>query len=260
MTLIDPHVDPAEAPTNMSSRIVVAASGPQRVKSSVAKPVVVMIATPWKAAWRMLAPPLSKPPASSSTTSSDVPSSRNAPYSRASSSRIRIAGRRWTRITHRRRKFTPARTMNSISVHCVTGANAAAESLWLEKPPSDITEKAWATASKRFMAGSRPVQPRVARTSTATAVSATYSRHSRRAVSRIVALSFSISVGPASSRSNRCRPPIRIRGSTATASTMIPIPPSQWLSWRQNSIERSSASTSASTVAPLAVKPETASK
>ena len=41
---------------------------------------------------------------------------------------------------------------------------------------------------------------------------------------------------------------------------MIPIPPSQWLSWRQNSIAWSSASMSVSTVAPVAVKPETDSK
>ena len=40
----------------------------------------------------------------------------------------------------------------------------------------------------------------------------------------------------------------------------MPMPPSQWLSWRQKSIERPSASTSVNTVAPVAVKPETASK
>ena len=40
----------------------------------------------------------------------------------------------------------------------------------------------------------------------------------------------------------------------------MPMPPSQWLNWRQKSIEWSSASTSVSTVAPVAVKPETDSK
>ena len=53
---------------------------------------------------------------------------------------------------------------------------------------------------------------------------------------------------------------MRSRGSTATASTMMPMPPSQWLNWRQKTIERSSASMSVSTVAPVAVKPETDSK
>ena len=40
----------------------------------------------------------------------------------------------------------------------------------------------------------------------------------------------------------------------------MPMPPSQWLSWRQNSIERSSSSIFGTSVAPVAVKPETASK
>ena len=40
----------------------------------------------------------------------------------------------------------------------------------------------------------------------------------------------------------------------------MPMPPSQWLNWRQKSIERSSPSTLVSTVAPVAVKPETDSK
>jgi hypothetical protein len=53
---------------------------------------------------------------------------------------------------------------------------------------------------------------------------------------------------------------MRSRGSTATASTMIPIPPSQCESWRQSTSESGSASTSFTTVAPVAVKPETASK
>ena len=40
----------------------------------------------------------------------------------------------------------------------------------------------------------------------------------------------------------------------------MPMPPSQWLSWRQNSIERDSSSILATIVAPVAVKPETLSK
>jgi hypothetical protein len=41
---------------------------------------------------------------------------------------------------------------------------------------------------------------------------------------------------------------------------MMPMPPSQWVSWRQSSIERSTSATSVSTVAPVAVKPDIASK
>ena len=41
---------------------------------------------------------------------------------------------------------------------------------------------------------------------------------------------------------------------------MIPIPPSHWLSWRQRRIDRSSASTSVTTVAPVVVKPDIPSK
>ncbi len=40
----------------------------------------------------------------------------------------------------------------------------------------------------------------------------------------------------------------------------MPMPPSQWVSWRQKSIERSSASILGTSVAPVAVKPETVSK
>ncbi len=66
--------------------------------------------------------------------------------------------------------------------------------------------------------------------------------------------------GPGSSDSNIWRPPIRNRGSTASASTMIPIPPSHWLSWRQIRIDRSSDSTSVTTVAPVVVNPDIPSK
>ena len=38
------------------------------------------------------------------------------------------------------------------------------------------------------------------------------------------------------------------------------MPPSQWVSWRQKSIERASDSIRGTSVAPVAVKPDTASK
>ncbi len=40
----------------------------------------------------------------------------------------------------------------------------------------------------------------------------------------------------------------------------MPMPPSQWLSWRQNSIDRARSSIRGTSVAPVAVKPDTASK
>ena len=47
--MIEPPVDPAEAPTNISSSSVIVASGPQSVVVGGARsPVVVMTATAWK--------------------------------------------------------------------------------------------------------------------------------------------------------------------------------------------------------------------
>ncbi len=45
-----------------------------------------------------------------------------------------------------------------------------------------------------------------------------------------------------------------------TTNTSMPMPPIQWVKPRQNSIPRLSASTSASIVAPVVVKPLTVSK
>ena len=41
----------------------------------------------------------------------------------------------------------PAKTMKTISRYWVTGANAAALIVRVEKPPSETTLKAWPTAS-----------------------------------------------------------------------------------------------------------------
>ena len=47
-TLIDPAVEPAEPPTNMSAKRVSSATDGQRAKSALAMPVVVTIETVWK--------------------------------------------------------------------------------------------------------------------------------------------------------------------------------------------------------------------
>ena len=61
-----------------------------------------------------------------------------------------------------------------------------------------------------------------------------------RAVFRIRSENWLIS-GPGSSDSMTWRPPIRSRGRTAIASTMIPIPPSHCVNWRHMSMDRESA-------------------
>ena len=58
--MIEPAVDPAEPPGNMSATMIIAANGAttsHSLKSVLAKPVVVMIETVWKTAWRTAASP-----------------------------------------------------------------------------------------------------------------------------------------------------------------------------------------------------------
>lgn len=50
------------------------------------------------------------------------------------------------------------------------------------------------------------------------------------------------------------------RGSTATVSTTMPMPPIQWVRERQNRIERGSASMSRRIEAPVVVNPDMVSK
>ncbi len=52
-------------------------------------------------------------------------------------------------------------------------------------------------------------------------------------------------------------PPTPSNGRIATESTMMPIPPIQWVNERQNSTPRGSDSMSPNTVAPVVVKPDT---
>ena len=66
--------------------------------------------------------------------------------------------------------------------------------------------------------------------------------------------------GPGASDSISVRPPMRRRGRTASASTMIPIPPSHWLNCRHIAIDLSSPVRSATTLDPVVVIPDMASK
>ena len=49
--MIEPPVEPADPPTNMSAKSVSTRRDGQSAKSVVAIPVVVMIETTWKIAW-----------------------------------------------------------------------------------------------------------------------------------------------------------------------------------------------------------------
>ena len=75
--MIEPPVEPADGPTNISSSSVIVASAPHAVESAVPKPVVV-IDTDWKAPSRNASSPLAKPPASSSSVTSAEPTTANA--------------------------------------------------------------------------------------------------------------------------------------------------------------------------------------
>ena len=86
-------------------------------------------------------------------------------------------------------------------------------------------------------------------------VKPTYTAQSRRAVSRTLGVSRS-PVGPGASAASRLMPPEPTVGSTATTSTMTPMPPIHWVVERQNNSPFDVASMSAITVAPVVVNPE----
>ncbi len=87
----------------------------------------------------------------------------------------------------------------------------------------------------------------------------TYRSQRRRAVSRIDVARGSSS-GPGASDSISCRPPTRSRGRTASARTMIPMPPSQAVNCRHIAIEWLIAGMSVSMLDPVVVIPDIASK
>ena len=68
------------------------------------------------------------------------------------------------------------------------------------------------------------------------------------------------SSGPGASDSISWRPPTRSRGSTASASTMIPMPPNHCVNCRHMESDLSRVETSATTLDPVVVMPDIASK
>ena len=83
--------------------------------------------------------------------------------------------------------------------------------------------------------------------------------HNRTAVSRSRGVSFSAS-GPGASCWRSALPPGPAWFNTAIAKTMIPIPPSHWVSDRQKRIDCECEAMSAITLEPVVVKPLIASK
>ena len=66
-------------------------------------------------------------------------------------------------------KLVPATIMKTVITHWVAGANGSIERASVENPAVAIVANACATARKRSMRGSTPVQPSSASTSTSTA-------------------------------------------------------------------------------------------
>jgi hypothetical protein len=91
-------------------------------------------------------------------------------------------------------------------------------------------------------------------------VTTPYTTHRPLAVSAMRGVRLESFIGPGVSALNICRPPMPSRGSTATASTIRPMPPSQTSIPRQRFIEGGSLSSPDSTVAPVVVSPDMASK
>ena len=81
-----------------------------------------------------------------------------------------------------------------------------------------------------------------------------------RAVSAMRGVSFWSFTGPVISVRKSWLPPTPSIGSTATASTMIPSPPTSIMKQRQTLMDSGRCSSPVSTVAPVAVKADMASK
>ena len=67
-------------------------------------------------------------------------------------------------------------------------------------------------------------------------------------------------IGVGTSALYNWRPPMPSKGRIATTSTITPMPPTQCMKVRHRLIDSGRSSSPVSTVAPVAVRPETASK
>ena len=124
---------------------------------------------------------------------------------------------------------------------------------WVEKPPSDMAENAWQMASK----GGIPA--RINAPMQAAEIPA-YTSHSALAVSVMRGVSLASFTGPGVSARYICMPPTPSNGRIATASTMMPMPPSQCSAWRHRFTACGRLSTLSMTVEPVVDSPDMASK
>ena len=93
--MIEPAVEPAEPPGNMSATISIAAAGAATIhvlKSVLANPVVVMIETVWNTASRIASSPSLIPASQRIAASTAEASARRPMYMRNSSSRTSETG------------------------------------------------------------------------------------------------------------------------------------------------------------------------
>ena len=87
-----------------------------------------------------------------------------------------------------------------------------------------------------------------------------YTPHRPLAVSVMRGVSLVSLIGPAASALKSWLPPTPSNGSTATAKIRMPMPPIHCKNVRHMFTDKGSASKPVSTVAPVVVRPETASK
>ena len=124
---------------------------------------------------------------------------------------------------------------------------------WVEKPPSEKADMAWQTASNQPM-------PAHLRAAQVRRVKPRYTSHRRLAVCEMRgAILLSLSM-PGISALNSWMPPTPSMGRMATASTMMPMPPNQFIMCRQKLSEGARVSRLDMTVAPVVVRPLMASK
>ena len=151
-------------------------------------------------------------------------------------------------------KLTAPNRVAAISTASMAGESKKAMlASWVEKPPREKADMAWHTASNQPMpAHFKPMQ--VSR------VKLRYTSQRRLAVCEMRgAILLSLSM-PGISALNSCVPPTPNMGRMATARTMMPMPPSQFIMCRQKLSDGASVSRLDMTVAPVVVRPLTASK
>ena len=173
---------------------------------------------------------------------------------KASESSRYAARLRWRKARKWVTKLSAATSMKKISTASISGESKWPTLVsWVEKPPRLMVAKAWQTASNQSIPASRSATAH-------TPVRAAYIVHSSFAVSAIRGVSLLSLIGPGSSAFSSWRPPTPRSGRIATASTMMPMPPSHCSRCRHRLSEGGRLSSPLITVPPVVVSAEIASK